>query len=430
MYQIQSTFRLTGYLDTRIGGRAENQDSCGFSDTPLGALTVVCDGMGGMNGGSTASSLAVQTLIQVISSAEEGAAPVETILRAVAEANGSIIETGRSNPDLQGMGTTMTLLLLRPECAYVCYVGDSRVYQIRAGKKIFRTFDDSVVFRLVESGAITEEEARVAGNSNIITKALGIAETVECSVECLPYDKNDRFVLCTDGFWGPLPEPRLLELIGKREDDLDIVFERTLNKVESAAKEWHPNHYDNLTAAVIDVKQNSKKRSPMERKLKWTTICLSVLLLLSLGMLIPAYLRGNIIEQAIRSQSAASQARETADSLKSLAERLGQEAKSAKDVANQAEQDVRDAILNDGKGGESKELSKKAKDLLKQASKEEKELKRVARKAQKASDKADRLQSRARSRLDAAQGIISAVNLLKMQMTETDVQKDSTIKQD
>ena len=300
MYQILSTFHLDGYLDSRIGGRQENQDSCGFTDTPLGALVVVCDGMGGMNGGGTASTIAVQTLIDVISSAGIDADPIEVIHDAVSSANNSIIQAGINNPDFQGMGTTLTLLLINPDCAYVTHVGDSRVYQLRRGKKVFRTFDDSVVFQLVKSGALTEEEARVAGNSNVITSALGIRETVEVEVKSLPYDKNDRFVLCTDGFWGPLEESRLIDLIGKK-DDLSMVFERTMNKVESAAREWHPSHYDNLTAVIIDVKQYSKKRSPMENKLKWTTICLAILLMLSVGMLGLMYKKGNRIDQAIQS---------------------------------------------------------------------------------------------------------------------------------
>lgn len=282
MYQILSSFHLNGYLETRIGGRTENQDACGFSDTPLGALTVVCDGMGGMNGGSVASSTAVKTNISFFSELTGEEDPEKRIRTAVTEANKAIFEAGNADPSLNGMGTTLVLILIDEHCARVVSIGDSRLYQLRAQKTVYRTEDDSVVFQLVKSGAITEEEARVSDSSNIITKALGIAETVEFEVVTLPYDKNDRFVLCSDGFWGCMPEKDMLRLLNQK-DDLDIMFERVLNKVEMIGKKTNPNHFDNYTAAVFDVGRYSKKRSVMEKKLKILSIVLSILLLLSLS---------------------------------------------------------------------------------------------------------------------------------------------------
>ena len=258
MYQILSSFHLDGYLETRIGGRSENQDACGFSDTPLGALTVVCDGMGGMNGGSVASSTAVKTIISAFSGATGKEDPDETIKTAVTEANKAIFEAGNADPNLNGMGTTLVLILIDEHCARVVSIGDSRLYQLRSQKTVYRTEDDSVVFQLVKSGAITEEEARVSDSSNIITKALGISENVEFDVVTLPYDKNDRFVLCSDGFWGSMPEKEMLRLLNQK-DDLDLLFERVLNKVEMIGKKNNPNHFDNYTAAVFDVGKYSKK---------------------------------------------------------------------------------------------------------------------------------------------------------------------------
>ena len=284
MHPIQSIFPLEGFLESRIGGRPENQDSCGFSDTPLGALVVVCDGMGGMKGGSTASSLAVSTIIDIFSSASPEDEPETTIRRAVTSANEAIFNTGADSPDLQGMGTTLVMVLINKVCAYVVKVGDSRVYQLRSGKKQFRTFDDSLVFQMVKTGALTEEEARVAGNSNIITKALGISDQVEFEIERLSYDKHDRFLLCSDGYWGPLRESELIALLTRKNRDLSMLFDQSLSKVEHAAQEWHPDHYDNLTAIVFDVNCYSKYRSKMERIFKLATIALAVLLLLSTGM--------------------------------------------------------------------------------------------------------------------------------------------------
>ena len=318
MHQIQSRFHLGGYLESRIGGRPENQDACGFSDTPFGALIIVCDGMGGMNGGSTASHLAVKTIIDYISSVSESDDPAEMIKDAVKLANKKILEAGSEDPELQGMGTTLTLVLLNDKCAFATHVGDSRIYQLRSGKKVFRTFDDSMVFQLVKSGAITEEDARVADNSNIITKALGISSELDFEVVCLTYDKGDRFVLCSDGFWGPLPEQDFLSLLDNSKDDLELVLERAFNRVETAAKEWRPTHYDNLTAAVFDVQNNSIIRTKMEKRFKFLSGVLSLLLLLSLGYILFSYRSVNRIERAIKLQEKAINSNAVADSLDNL----------------------------------------------------------------------------------------------------------------
>ena len=282
MYQIQSSFHLDGCLESRIGGRPENQDACGFSDTPVGALVVVCDGMGGVNGGSIASSLAVRTIVSNFSEATGQEDPVELIKTSVTEANKAIWDAGNSDPEVAGMGTTLVMTLVNKDCAYVVSIGDSRIYQLRSKQTVFRSEDDSVVFQLVKSGAITEEEARVSDSSNIITKALGISEDIEFEVLSLPYDKKDRFVLCTDGFWGCMPEKEMLRMLEQR-DDLSRLFKRTLDKVELIGKKTNPDHFDNYTAAIFDIGKYSKNRSVMEKKLKILSLILAILLLMSLA---------------------------------------------------------------------------------------------------------------------------------------------------
>jgi protein phosphatase len=190
------------------------------------------------------------------------------------------------------MGTTLTLVLINNKCAYATHIGDSRIYQLRSAKKVYRSFDDSVVFQLVKSGAITEEEARTAGNSNIITKALGIGETVEFDIVILPYDKGDRFILCSDGFWGAMQEKELLQRIGDKKD-LRTAFELTINKVEMEGRKNHPGSYDNYTAIVFDINQYSKMRSQMEKRIKITAILLFVLLLASISLNVYQYRRAH-----------------------------------------------------------------------------------------------------------------------------------------
>ena len=333
MYRIKTDHPLTGFMDTRIGGREENQDSCGFSDTPLGALAVVCDGMGGLRGGATASSVAVSAVIESVNAAEKSDDPVAAIKNAVNAANNAVIAKGLECPELSGMGTTLTLILISSECAYVTHVGDSRVYQLRSGRKVFRTMDDSVVFQLVRLGSITEEQARLAPNSNIITKALGIGEALDFDVERLPYDKGDRFILCTDGFWGNMPENDFLEIVGKT-GDLELVMERSFNKVEKAGFQSKEGRHDNLTAAIIDVETYSTYRSKMEKTFKITSVALAALLLMSFV--------GNVF--LIRSNKDSRQDNENlmqqAESARSVADSLGNVAVSLGDIAASMEENA------------------------------------------------------------------------------------------
>ncbi len=260
--------KTLGFVGSRVGGRSENQDSAGLMNTPLGYLIVVCDGMGGMQGGSIASQLAVQTIIETVTVADQQSSPSMTLIKAIRNANTKIIETGHSNPEYLGMGTTVTALLLTQNSAVIAHVGDSRVYQLRNGKKVFRTFDHSMVFEMVRKKVISEEQARLSAQSNVIMKALGTNPDIEVDVTERPYKQGDRFILCTDGFWGAMPEEDLIRHLSENEP-LDKVLETTANVVEGIGRN-NGGEYDNLTAAILEVNHNSvmkEKKSPVKKAL-------------------------------------------------------------------------------------------------------------------------------------------------------------------
>lgn len=271
-----------GFVDSRVGGRSENQDSAGIKDTPLGYLVVVCDGMGGMQGGSTASQLAVKTIFETVSSADKQSNPTMTLIKAVRNANMAIIEEGKKSPEFSGMGTTVTALLLTSYSAILAYVGDSRIYQIRSGKKIFRTFDHSMVFEMVKKKVISEEQARLSAQSNVILKALGVTPDVEVDVIERPYRKGDRFVLCTDGFWGAMSEDEFIRYLSEN-NSIDKVLESTANIVESIGRN-SGGEYDNLTAAILEMKENSILKEKMNKTAKIIITILSVLLVASMTL--------------------------------------------------------------------------------------------------------------------------------------------------
>ncbi|MBW9198615.1 serine/threonine-protein phosphatase [Bacteroidales bacterium SW299] len=273
---IEINGEILGFIDSRIGGRKENQDSAGIKKTPLGYLIVVCDGMGGMQGGSVASQLAVQKIFETVSAADKQANPSMTLIKAIRNANMAIIEEGKKTPELQGMGTTVTVLFLTPRSAIAAYVGDSRIYQLRKGKKIFRTFDHSMVFEMVKKKIISEEQARLSAQSNVILKALGVKLDMEVETIELSYQKGDRFVLCTDGFWGAMPEDELIRFLSEKKS-VDKILDSTANVIESIGRS-SGTEYDNLTAAILEMNCNSTLRKRMKKSTKILLFILSLLL--------------------------------------------------------------------------------------------------------------------------------------------------------
>lgn len=280
MYKIDSVEAVRGYGESKIGGRPENQDAYGFADTPLGLVITVCDGMGGMQGGSTASAIAVRTIVDDVVKASKDDDPADVIKRAVIHANAEIMDASENNPSLAGMGTTATVLIINKNAAWIGHVGDSRVYQLRNGRKVYRTFDDSLVFTYVKNKIMTEEEARNSANSNVILKALGVSRELDFEVTKHAYLKNDRFILCTDGYWGNMPEIQFLKLVRKKGNVRDIIKDAT-SQIENAGMLDKNGHFDNLTVAMIDTTCSSsyKDKSLLRLYAGFAAALLAILLL-------------------------------------------------------------------------------------------------------------------------------------------------------
>ncbi len=264
MNSIKTTNPIIGYWDSRQGGRSENQDSCGFLDTPHGHLAVVCDGMGGGPAGKLASTIAVQSILGCVGNAPVEEKPAEVMRKAVESAQHAILEEVGKRPELNGMGTTVAAVLIGKEAAVVAHVGDSRVYQFRRGKKIFRTEDHSWVAEMVRNKSLTEEQARLSSQSNIITRALGGKSDELADIDILPYEEGDRFMLCTDGIWGMLTEKELVQRAAQTPSLAGAVDGLVLEVDEEGRHSG--NTHDNLTLAIIETKSNSIKKGKMRKK--------------------------------------------------------------------------------------------------------------------------------------------------------------------
>ena len=280
LHKIETEHPFIGYGESRQGGRSENQDSFGFADTKFGLLVTVCDGMGGGPGGKTASSIAVKEIIDGVIEANDDETPSNALLKAIHRANLAIVSSAEENPRLKGMGTTCTALLINKGSAVIAHVGDSRVYQLRHHRKVFRTFDHSLVFGLVKEKVITEEQARLSDQSNVITRALGLDVKLEIDITERAYEKRDRFMLCTDGIHGTMPEKELIvkatksKNVGRTVDDI-------ATQVDGEGRSNGGGH-DNLTLAIIETQNRSTLKEKMSTQNKIILAGIAALLLVSL----------------------------------------------------------------------------------------------------------------------------------------------------
>ena len=184
--------------------RAVNEDCYSVGELPGGFVwAVICDGMGGAVGGDVASQSAVRLISEAITSSFQehmSSRSVKNLLvNALDNANTRVFDLGQANEDLTGMGTTVVAAIVTGDRVYIAHAGDSRAYLFSAGEMMQLTKDHSVVQAMVDTGQLTQAEANVHPRKNLITRVLGVEETLEvdyCEEEFRP---GSVLLLCTDG---------------------------------------------------------------------------------------------------------------------------------------------------------------------------------------------------------------------------------------
>ena len=229
--------------------RHENQDTFAVEQGEKLLIAVVCDGMGGAEGGQIASSLAVETFMKEIRAllrADMTAGQLRELASfCVAKANTAVYQRALQDPAYQGMGTTLVSAVAGERDAVICNIGDSRAYLIHNGEMMRITHDHSVVQTLVENGDITAEEARTHPNRNLITRALGPDETTLCDAFDVSFAHGDKILLCTDGLVVTATDEEICRIVcadKRAEEKLDDLI--ALAKVQGAP--------DNVTAVLIE----------------------------------------------------------------------------------------------------------------------------------------------------------------------------------
>jgi PPM family protein phosphatase len=179
-----------------------------------GRLAVIADGMGGEEGGEIASRLAVEAVRDAYLT-ESNADPQDCLISGFRAAHDAIQDFVRQRPQLQGMGTTCTAVVVANGHAHFAHIGDSRLYLIRGSSLSQLTHDHTAVNRLIEQGVITPEEADTHPQRHVLTAALGAHREVSAdfSPAPIPLQAGDILVLCTDGLWGQITERELLSVV-------------------------------------------------------------------------------------------------------------------------------------------------------------------------------------------------------------------------
>jgi protein phosphatase len=194
--------------------------------------------MGGYNAGEVASGIAVKTIMSLVKESvaqgdmntidsDTGLSRPSIVLRdAIIRANKIIFQTAKTQPQCEGMGTTIVACLFADNKVSVAHVGDSRVYRLRANHFEQLTLDHSLLQELVDRGFYSQAEAARATNKNYVTRALGVEPTVDVEIHEHVAQKSDVYVLCSDG---------LSDMV--EDDDIHLTISTFSANLETVAKQ-------------------------------------------------------------------------------------------------------------------------------------------------------------------------------------------------
>ncbi len=234
-----------------------NEDSSGYAETPLGHLAVVCDGMGGHSAGREASQAAVSTILAYFGK-EPGETPAGAALKkSIEEAAQAVYRIGGHSPPELRPGSTCVAALLHDGFAEVAHVGDSRVYLVRRGEIRRVTRDHSMVQQLIDQGMLTPEQALSHPDANKITRALGIADSVDVELaEPVVLESGDALLLATDGLTDLVMDPEIASIVTQRGPNGTAVVCQELVALANSR-----GGHDNITVLLLAVVDSGARRS-------------------------------------------------------------------------------------------------------------------------------------------------------------------------
>lgn len=225
--------------------RPTNQDALVISDELR--IYGVADGMGGHKGGETASAGCRDTVLSALA----GKTPaLENISAAVDQANEVLFHQQETDPNLTGMGTTLSLMWMSDAFVYMAHVGDSRIYCLRDGALQQMTDDHSLVAELVRRGALTPEQAENHPMRNVITRAVGTDVKVEADLAVEERRAGDVWLVCSDGLHGLVSDEQMADVLREHApaEAATLLMEAAMNA----------GAHDNVSIVVLLDKEGAK----------------------------------------------------------------------------------------------------------------------------------------------------------------------------
>ncbi|MBI3072417.1 MAG: Stp1/IreP family PP2C-type Ser/Thr phosphatase [Deltaproteobacteria bacterium] len=250
--------RIESYGRTDVGLKRGHNEDC-FHILETEGLFMVADGMGGHRSGEVAARMAVDTIAGFFNATkrdEEVTWPFKLdktrdyvenrLLAAVRLANLRIFESAERESQLHGMGTTIVSLLLLDDRALIAHVGDSRIYRHHANEFVQLTEDHSLLNDYIRMKKLTAQEIEQFPHKNVIVRALGMKETVQVDLSTVKAEKDDLFLLCSDGLSGMVPDPKMEEIV-KRQPDLGVATQELIDAANAAGGN------DNISVVLIRI---------------------------------------------------------------------------------------------------------------------------------------------------------------------------------
>jgi protein phosphatase len=248
--------RYVAAAKTDVGQKRQGNEDRFCLDPTLG-LYVVADGMGGHAAGEVASRLAVETIHEsmgkylsgadaaIVGPAAAGSAEANFLLSSIRLANRIIFESAKDRREYAGMGTTVVAVLAKDDRFVLAHVGDSRIYRIRRDHIVQISRDHSFVQEQVDNGMMSAAEAHQSQYRHMITRALGLKESVEADLTEQPARAEDVLLLCSDGLSDLLDDEDMLAAVQEHPDDLDQVCQALVDRANSKGGD------DNITVLVV-----------------------------------------------------------------------------------------------------------------------------------------------------------------------------------
>lgn len=249
------SFVIHAFSDTNKGlFREINEDSLLVGRT----VFAVADGMGGHAAGEVASETAIGPLRAIDDTTyRDPEAATDALAEAVREANKLVIAKAAEDPDLRGMGTTLTTVMIRGRRLHLAHVGDSRAYLLRGGLLEMLTEDHTLVNELVKDNRLTLEEAHTHPQRSVITRAIGVEQVIDVDFmpEPLELIPGDQILLCSDGLTGPVSESLIAEILNT-ESDGTLACQRLIDAANAGGGP------DNITCVLLRVEGDGGPTTP------------------------------------------------------------------------------------------------------------------------------------------------------------------------